>query len=96
MAEIKQIFKISKVGKVGGCEVTEGVVRKGSKVRLLRDNIVIHTGDLSMLKRHSDEVAEVKNGLECGISFQGYNDIMKNDLIECYEIEKTDRSLDDK
>ncbi len=94
-AEIKQIFKVSKVGKVGGCQVTEGVVKRGASVRLLRDNVVVHAGELSTLKRHSDEVSEVKEGLECGISFVGYNDIVKNDVIECYEIETTERSLDD-
>ena len=71
-ASIKQVFKISKIGKIAGCLVTEGIFKKNTKLRILRDNIVIHSGDLDTLKRHNDEVKEVKEGLECGISIQNY------------------------
>ena len=75
------------VGKVGGCMVTEGMVKRGAKVRLLRDNVVIHDGNLAQLKRFKDDVKEVKEGYECGMSFENYNDIQVGDYIECYEIE---------
>ena len=86
-AEIRSVFNITGVGKVGGCMVTEGLVKRGSKVRLLRDNVVIHDGNLSQLKRFKDDVKEVKEGYECGMSFENYNDIQVGDYIECYEIE---------
>ena len=92
-AKIKQIFKVSKIGKIAGCIVTEGTIKRNTKLRILRDNIVIHSGDLDNLKRHSDEAKEVKEGLECGISIQNFNDIQVEDVIECYEIEKTPRKL---
>tara|TARA_A100001011_G_scaffold166070_2_gene174754 strand:- start:1345 stop:3780 length:2436 start_codon:yes stop_codon:yes gene_type:complete len=94
-AKIKQVFKVSKIGKIAGCLVTEGSIRRNTKLRLLRDNVVIHSGDLDNLKRHSDEAKEVKEGLECGISIQNFNDIQTEDIIECYEIEKTPRKLAD-
>ena len=86
-AEIRNVFNITGVGKVGGCMVTEGLVKRGAKVRLLRDNVVIHDGSLAQLKRFKDDVKEVKEGYECGISFENYNDIQVGDYIECYEIE---------
>ena len=86
-AEIRNVFNITGVGKVGGCMVTEGLVKRGSKVRLLRDNVVIHDGNLSQLKRFKEDVKEVKEGYECGMSFENYNDIQVGDYIECYEIE---------
>lgn len=86
-AEIRNVFNITGVGKVGGCMITEGLVKRGSKVRLLRDNVVIHDGSLSQLKRFKDDVKEVKEGYECGMSFENYNDIQVGDYIECYEIE---------
>ena len=92
-AKIKQVFKVSKIGKIAGCIVTEGAIKRNTKLRLLRDNVVIHSGDLDNLKRHSDEAKEVKEGLECGISIQNFNDIQVEDVIECYEIEKTPRKL---
>ena len=92
-AKIKQVFKISKIGKIAGCIVTEGTIKRSTKLRILRDNVVIHSGDLDNLKRHSDEAKEVKEGLECGISIQNFNDIQVEDVIECYEIEKTPRKL---
>ncbi len=92
-AEILEVFTISKVGKVAGCRVTEGVVRRGAKVRLIRDQVVIHEGDLSTLKRFKDEVREVQTGQECGMGFSGYHDLSKGDVIECYEVETIQRAL---
>src|SRR5215471_7961865 len=92
-AEILEVFNISKVGKVAGCRVTEGYVRRGAKVRLIRDDVVIHEGDLSTLKRFKDEVREVQSGQECGMAFANYQDIQKGDVIECYEVETIKRSL---
>ncbi|GAA4474248.1 translation initiation factor IF-2 [Gluconacetobacter asukensis] len=86
-AEIRKVFDITKVGKVAGCYVTEGVVKRGCGVRLLRDNVVIHQGDLSQLKRFKDDVKEVARGYECGLSFAGYNDLREGDVVECYEME---------
>ena len=86
-AEIRNVFNITGVGKVAGCMVTEGLVKRGAKVRLLRDNVVIHDGSLGQLKRFKDDVKEVKEGYECGMSFENYNDIQVGDFIECYEIE---------
>ena len=87
-AEIREVYNITGVGKVGGCMITEGMVRRGAKIRLLRDNVVIHDGAIGQLKRFKDDVKEVKEGFECGISFENYNDIQKGDFIECYEIEE--------
>jgi translation initiation factor IF-2 len=92
-AEILEVFNISKVGKVAGCRVTEGAVKRGSKVRLIRDDVVIHEGDLSTLKRFKDEVREVQAGQECGMAFANFQDIQKGDVIECYEVETIRRSL---
>jgi translation initiation factor IF-2 len=93
-ARIKQVFSITKVGKIAGCEVTEGVVRRGAKVRLLRDNVVIHDGALSTLKRHKDEVREVRQGLECGLALENYQDIKEDDVLEVYEIEEIARQIE--
>jgi translation initiation factor IF-2 len=92
-AEILEVFTITKVGKVAGCKVTEGIMRRGSKVRLIRDNVVIHEGDLSTLKRFKDEVKEVQNGQECGMGFIGYQDLQKGDVIECFDVETIQRAL---
>jgi translation initiation factor IF-2 len=92
-AEILEVFNISKIGKVAGCRVTEGLVRRGAKVRLVRDDVVIHEGELSTLKRFKDEVREVQSGQECGMAFTNYQDIQKGDTIECYEVETIRRSL---
>ncbi len=86
-AEIRQVFNITKTGKVGGCYVTEGVVKRGCGVRLLRDNVVIHQGELSQLKRFKDDVREVARGYECGLSFAGFQDLREGDVVECYETE---------
>jgi translation initiation factor IF-2 len=93
-ADILEVFNITKVGKVAGCKVTEGVVKRGCGVRLLRDDVVIHEGNLKTLKRFKDEVAEVTNGMECGMAFEKYDDIRVGDRIECFEIEMIARSLD--
>jgi translation initiation factor IF-2 len=92
-AEILEVFTISKVGKVAGCRVTEGVVRRGAKVRLIRDHVVIHEGELSTLKRFKDEVREVQAGQECGMAFANYQDIAKGDVIEAFEVETVQRAL---
>ncbi|HEY0281380.1 MAG TPA: translation initiation factor IF-2 [Rhizomicrobium sp.] len=92
-AEILEVFTISKVGKVAGCRVSEGVVRRGAKVRLIRDHVVIHEGDLSTLKRFKDEVREVQTGQECGMAFANYQDMQKGDVIEAFEVETIQRAL---
>ena len=87
-AQIREVFNISKVGKVAGCMVTEGSVKRGAKVRLLRDHVVIHEGSLKTLKRFKDEVREVKEGYECGMAFENYDNIQAGDTIECFEMEQ--------
>jgi translation initiation factor IF-2 len=86
-AEIRRVFNITKVGKVAGCMVTEGLVKRGAGVRLLRDNVVIHEGELSQLKRFKDDVREVARGYECGLSFANFHDIQEGDVVECFETE---------
>lgn len=93
-ADILEVFNITKTGKVAGCKVTEGVVKRGCGVRLLRDDVVIHEGMLKTLKRFKDEVPEVNNGMECGMAFERYEDIREGDKIECFEIEMIARTLD--
>jgi len=92
-ALILQVFNITKVGKVAGCKVSEGVVKRGAKVRLLRDNVVIHEGSLKTLKRIKDEVKEVRDGFECGMAFENYDNIQEGDVIECFEMEEIARKL---
>jgi translation initiation factor IF-2 len=92
-AEILEIFDISKVGKVAGCRVTDGRVERGANVRLIRDNVVIHEGKLSTLKRFKDEVREVEAGQECGMAFEKYEDMRAGDVIECYRVEEIARTL---
>ena len=93
-AEIREVFKVTGVGKVAGCLVTEGVARRSAGVRLLRDNVVIHEGTLKTLKRFKDEVAEVQSGQECGMAFEAYDDIRAGDVIEIFEREEIERNLD--
>jgi len=93
-AKILEVFNITKVGKVAGCQVTEGQVQRGAKVRLIRDNVVVHEGTLSTLKRFKDEVKEVQVGQECGMAFEGYQDMRVGDVIECFRVEKIQRKLD--
>ncbi|MGH6792508.1 MAG: translation initiation factor IF-2, partial [Methyloceanibacter sp.] len=92
-AEILEVFTISKVGKVAGCRVTEGKVERGANVRLIRDNVVVHEGKLSTLKRFKDEVREVTAGQECGMAFEGYQDMRQGDVIECFQVEHVQRTL---
>jgi len=92
-AKIKQVFKVSGVGKVAGCEVTDGVARRDVGVRLLRDNVVIHEGKLKTLKRFKDEVKEARAGQECGMAFENYEDIREGDVIEIFEREEVERTL---
>jgi len=92
-AQILEVFNISKVGKVAGCRVTDGSVERGANVRLIRDNVVVHEGKLSTLKRFKDEVKEVQAGQECGMAFESYGDMRVGDVIECYRVETIQRSL---
>ena len=92
-AQILEVFNISKVGKVAGCRVTDGSVERGANVRLIRDNVVVHEGKLSTLKRFKDEVKEVASGQECGMAFENYGDMRAGDVIECYRVETIQRSL---
>ncbi|MCA3245412.1 MAG: translation initiation factor IF-2, partial [Azospirillum sp.] len=92
-AEIRQVFDVSKAGKVAGCRVVEGMVKRGAKVRLLRDQTVIHEGTLKTLRRFKEEVREVQEGYECGMAFENYQDIREGDLIECFEVEEVARTI---
>jgi len=92
-AEILEVFTITKVGKVAGCRVSEGIVERGAGVRLIRDNVVIHEGKLKTLKRFKDEVKDVQTGQECGMAFENYQDMRQGDVIECYRVETVQRSL---
>jgi translation initiation factor IF-2 len=92
-AMILEVFNISKVGKVAGCRVTDGTVERGANVRLIRDNVVIHDGKLSQLKRFKDDAKEVTAGQECGMAFESYQDMRAGDVIECYRVEQIQRSL---
>jgi translation initiation factor IF-2 len=92
-AQIREVFNITKVGKVAGCMITEGMVKRGAKIRLLREDVVIHEGDISQLKRFKDDVREVKEGYDCGIAIANYNDIRVGDVIECFELEQIAQEL---
>ena len=91
--EIREIFSISKIGNIAGCMVKDGTVSRNSQIRLLRDNVVIHTGGLASLKRFKEEVKEVKSGFECGLMIENYSDIKIGDIIETYQEIKTERKL---
>jgi translation initiation factor IF-2 len=91
--EIREVFSISKIGNIAGCFVKDGIISRSSKIRILRDNVVIFTGSISSLKRFKEEVKEVKNGYECGIMIEDYSDIKVNDIIEAYEVVETARKL---
>jgi translation initiation factor IF-2 len=91
--EVRNVFRISKVGTVAGCMVTDGVVRRGSSVRLIRAGVVVHTGELDSLKRFKDDVKEVKQGFECGLSLKGFNDVQVGDQIEVFEVVEVARTL---
>ena len=92
-AEIRQIFKVSKIGSIAGCMVTSGVVRRSAKLRLLRDNVVIYTGELESLKRFKDDAKEVREGFDCGLNIKNYNDIQEGDVLEFFEIKEVARTL---
>ena len=94
-AEVREVFNVSKVGKVAGCMITSGLVKRGSKVRLLRDDVVIHEGELSQLKRFKDDAKEVKEGMECGMSFANYDDLKQGDMIECFNVIEVARQLEE-
>jgi translation initiation factor IF-2 len=93
-AEIREVFSVSKIGKVAGCMITSGSVKRGAKVRLLRDSVVVYEGDLAQLKRFKDDVREVQNSFECGMALENYNDIQVGDVIECFEVEEIARQLE--
>jgi translation initiation factor IF-2 len=93
MAEIRQVFRISKIGAIAGCMVTTGVVRRNARLRLLRDNVVVFTGELESLKRFKDDVREVKENFECGLNLKGYNDIQEGDQLEFFEIKEVARTI---
>ncbi|MEP7207577.1 MAG: translation initiation factor IF-2 [Casimicrobiaceae bacterium] len=93
LVEVREVYKISKVGTVAGCYVLEGVIRRGGRIRLLRDSVVLHDGELDSLKRFKDDVREVKSGFECGLSIKNFHDIEKGDQLECYEIVEVSRTL---
>ena len=91
--EIRQVFRISKVGAVAGCMVLSGIVKRNAMVRVLRDNVVVHTGELDSLKRYKDDVREVKEGFECGLNLKNFNDIKEGDQLEVFEIQEVARTL---
>jgi translation initiation factor IF-2 len=93
MAQVRQVFRISKVGAIAGCMVTSGLIKRTARVRVLRNNIVMHTGELESLKRFKDDAREVKEGFECGLNIRGYNDIEENDMLEFFEIKEFARTL---
>ena len=93
LVEVRQVFRVPKVGAVAGCYVLEGLVKRGSQIRLLRDNLVIHTGELESLKRFKDDVKEVKFGFECGLSIRNFNDVQEGDQLEVFEIQEIARTL---
>ena len=92
-AEIREVFSITKIGKIAGCMVTDGIIRRGARLRLLRDDVVIHDGALGSLRRFKDDAKEVREGFECGIGIEGYSDIREGDVIEAYEVEEVARTL---
>ena len=92
-AEVREVFKIKKVGTIAGCEVVDGVVDRKSNVRLIREGVVVYEGEVSSLKRFKDDVAEVREGLECGITIANFNDIKVDDVIESYTVEEVPRTL---
>ncbi len=92
-AEIRETFDITKVGTVAGCFVLNGIIKRNSKIRVIRDGIVVHTGTLGSLKRFKDDVKEVKNNFECGLNIEKYNDIKPNDIIEAFEEVEVARTL---
>jgi translation initiation factor IF-2 len=93
VVEVRQVFRISKIGTVAGCYVLDGLVKRGAQVRVLRDNVVIHTGEIDSLKRFKDDVREVKAGFECGMSLKNFDDLKEKDQFEVFEVLEVARSL---
>ena len=93
-AQVRQLFRVPRIGTIAGCYITDGKVARNSEVRLLRDSVVIYEGELAQLKRFKDDVREVQNGYECGMALENYNDIQVGDVIECYEVEEIARQLE--
>ena len=93
MVEARQVFRISKIGAVAGCYVLDGVVKRGAQVRVIRDNVVVHTGDIDSLKRFKEDVREVKAGFECGMSLKNFSDIKEKDQFEIFEVLEVARTL---
>ena len=93
LVDVRQVFRISKVGAVAGCYVLEGNVKRGAQVRVLRDNVVVHTGDIDSLKRFKEDVREVKAGFECGISLKSFSDLKEGDQLEVFEVMEVARTL---
>ena len=93
LAEVREVFRSPKFGAVAGCMVIEGFVKRNNPIRVLRDNVVIYEGELESLRRFKDDVAEVRNGMECGIGVKNYNDVRTGDQIECFEITEVERTL---
>jgi translation initiation factor IF-2 len=91
--EIREVFKISRIGTIAGCYVTDGYVKRNNKIRVVRDGIVLYTGEIDSLKRYKDDVQEVRNGYECGLSVKNYNDIEIGDIIESFELREVKRTL---
>ncbi|MBC8652330.1 translation initiation factor IF-2, partial [Providencia vermicola] len=94
LAEVRDVFKSPKFGAVAGCMVTEGTIKRNNPIRVLRDNVVIYEGELESLRRFKDDVAEVRNGMECGIGVKNYNDVRVGDMIEVFEVIEVKRSID--
>jgi translation initiation factor IF-2 len=92
-AEVLQLFKVSKVGTIAGCAVRTGVIQRTAKARIIRDGVTVYTGSLSSLKRFKDDVREVREGLECGIGIENFNDLKVGDRIESYRMEEVKRTL---
>ena len=92
-AEVRRVFDISRYGRIAGCMVLDGIIRRGAKARLIRDGIVVHTGAVKSVRHEKDDVKEIHSGFECGICLENYNDIHLKDVIECYEIEEIAREL---
>ncbi|MFZ9140654.1 MAG: EF-Tu/IF-2/RF-3 family GTPase, partial [Burkholderiaceae bacterium] len=93
LVEIRQVFKVSRLGNIAGCMVLEGLIRRGARIRLLRENVVIWEGELDSLKRFKDDAKEVKEGFECGLTLKGYDDIQEGDQLEVFEIQEIARTL---
>jgi len=94
-AQVLQVFTVSKVGRIAGCRVTSGTIRRNARVRLVRDNVVVFDGAIRTLRHHKDDVREVKDGMECGLALENFQDIHEADAIEAYEVEEVVRTLED-